>query len=191
MTRHTGYTEADRLSPMGEDDIRYTDTQRYSETEAGMYEPEKEDYQTPPSSPVPDVTPVNVPQPEPEVTLPKKKKIVKVKVKEVKPPISDHPEDDERHVEVEEPRQSIPPPAKLEVGATSIKEDKVEALTTPVPSGSTAAKTKAQAVSPKQQKQEVHPESKPKIADIQNAEQQEKIKHDKPKEILEIELTKG
>ena len=66
------------MSPMGEDDIRYTDTQRYSETEAGMYEPEKEDYQTPPLSPVPDVTPVNIPQPEPEVTLPKKKKIVKV-----------------------------------------------------------------------------------------------------------------
>ena len=100
------------MSPMGEDDIRYTDTQRYSETEAGMYEPEKEDYQTPPSSPVPDVTPVNVPQQEPEVTLPKKKKIVKVKVKEVKPPISDHPEDEERahhsYAEAQEAEQPAP-----------------------------------------------------------------------------------
>ena len=116
MTRHTGYTEADRLSPMGEDDIRYTDTQRYTETDAGMYEQEKEDYQTPPSSPVPDVTLIKAPQPEhSEATLPKKKKIVKVKVKEVKPPTSDHPEDDKSHAQGEVSQQST-------TSSTSLKD---------------------------------------------------------------------
>lgn len=110
MTRHTGYTEADRLSPMGEDYGTYMDTQKYTETEAGMYEQEKEDYQTPPSSPPPDVTAVRAPPVEDaEVALPKKKKIVKVKIKEVKPPMSDKPLDDEGHAQEEEPQQSTTP----------------------------------------------------------------------------------
>ena len=89
------------MSPMGEDYGTYTDdTQKYTETEAGMYEKEKEDFQTPPSSPVPDVTVMKAPPlDEVEVTLPKKKKIVKVKVKEVKPPASEQQEDDHMHTQ--------------------------------------------------------------------------------------------